>query len=94
MTTYGKGTKTQENMTRKRAKRSAFSQQVTIRPKGTDRTACHTQNTNNNITSHYSKFDTKSAKINSIEWKSIQCYIELLMHWQNMLSNSANVKII
>ena len=35
---YGKVTKTQENITHKRAKRSAFSQQVTLRLQGTDNT--------------------------------------------------------
>ena len=67
MTPYGKVTKTQENMTHKKTKRSALSQQVTTRLQGTDRTAWHTRNTNNNITSRYTKLDTKSAKVNSIE---------------------------
>ena len=37
----GKVTKTQENITNKRAKRSALSQQVTKRLLGTDKTARH-----------------------------------------------------
>ena len=37
-TPYGKVTKTQENITYKRAKRSAHSQQVTTRLQGTDKT--------------------------------------------------------
>ena len=37
-------TKTQENITHKRAKKLALSQQVSTTPQWTDKTACKTQN--------------------------------------------------
>ena len=42
-----KSDKTQENITRKRAKKSAHSKQVTTRLQRGDKTECNTRNTNN-----------------------------------------------